>query len=596
MNRSIPDARSLSAPLHPRKLSRDTVFLVGDLLPLIDFASVWIAAWLAALAYVAWFAPGITLVELWSGSGRAALAAAVLAPLILCERAYVSFASRGQTAAVIRCYAVRFVMFIGVIAVIGLSSQSLSTLPPVWLGLWLLSTLAVTAWTRWLLVASLRSLERRGILSETVAVIGGGAQAQGLVDQLAQARGDRAQILGPYSDSADTRTSIAALLELGKTHHLDWILLAPIAPGDEDLHKLVHRLKSLAAPIGLCSAESTVTPIPGPHRTRWDAVLAAIAPVLPRWILTLLGLPLATLRWLRQPAATRVKDPATTGIQFSLDDYDLDQFVDVAARFGQERYGYVVTPNADHLIRLHREPSFRALYADAAYVLLDSRFVSKLLRLSRGLNLPVCTGSDLTGSLFSRVITPGDSLVLIGGSSAQAGALRARYGLQQLAHFNPPMGFIHDTQAVETCLKFIESNSPFRYCLLAVGAPQQEMLAQQLKARGRVLGLALCIGASVNFLTGDERRAPHWMQRSGLEWLFRLLQAPRRMTQRYLIRGPQLFGLLRKTEIVLRQATVAPTTVAQVSSVIATAPLPRDGVEKASRKRRVTVGSRAQRA
>jgi exopolysaccharide biosynthesis WecB/TagA/CpsF family protein len=207
------------------------------------------------------------------------------------------------------------------------------------------------------------------------------------------------------------------------------------------------------------------------------------------------------------------------------------------------------------LIRLHEDASFRALYAAANYVLLDSRFLSHVLRITKGIWLPVCTGSDLTAKLFSDVISPDDPLVLIGGSDEQARQLGERYGLRRLAHFNPPMGFIHDPEAVEACLRFIEAHSPFRFCLLAVGAPQQEALAQQLKARGIARGLALCIGASINFLTGDERRAPLWMQRCGMEWFFRLMQAPGRMAKRYLVRGPRVFGLLNGAEIVLRAAS-----------------------------------------
>jgi len=118
------------------------------------------------------------------------------------------------------------------------------------------------------------------------------------------------------------------------------------------------------------------------------------------------------------------------------------------------------------------------------------------------------------------------------------------------------MGFIHDPQAVEDCLSFVEAHSPFRYCLLAVGSPQQEMLAHELQRRGIARGLALCIGASINFLTGSERRAPHWMQRCGLEWLYRLLQNPARLAYRYLVRGPRIFPLLRSAEIAARPPAV----------------------------------------
>jgi len=101
---------------------------------------------------------------------------------------------------------------------------------------------------------------------------------------------------------------------------------------------------------------------------------------------------------------------------------------------------------------------------------------------------------------------------MIGGTDAQAQQIAGKYGLTDLQHHNPPMGFIKDPAAVEDCLKFIESVSPFRFCFLAVGSPQQETLAQALRARGVAKGLALCIGASLNFVTGTEKRAPIWMQ------------------------------------------------------------------------------------
>jgi exopolysaccharide biosynthesis WecB/TagA/CpsF family protein len=114
------------------------------------------------------------------------------------------------------------------------------------------------------------------------------------------------------------------------------------------------------------------------------------------------------------------------------------------------------------------------------------------------------------------------------------------------------MGFVGDEKAVDDCLEFIEQASPFRFCFLAVGSPQQELVATLVKQRGVARGLALCIGGSLNFLTGRERRAPLWMQRLSLEWLYRLAQDPRRLWVRYLVRGPRIFGHLRQAQVVLR--------------------------------------------
>jgi exopolysaccharide biosynthesis WecB/TagA/CpsF family protein len=245
-------------------------------------------------------------------------------------------------------------------------------------------------------------------------------------------------------------------------------------------------------------------------------------------------------------------------IPYPLDDYDLEAFLKVAENYGQAPFGYVVTPNVDHTIRFHDDAQFRALYADASYVLLDSRFLAKILRLTKGLKLQVCTGSDLTARLLQDLTRPEDGIVLIGASAEQAAMVAEKYGLKSLHHYNPPMGFIRDPKEVEACVRFVESHSPFRYCFIAVGSPQQEKLAQAVKARGTAFGLGLCIGASIDFLTGVERRAPVWLQRLGIEWTYRLIQSPRRLAKRYLIRGPRVFALLRDTEVIVRKTAIAP--------------------------------------
>lgn len=574
----VPPSRT---PRH--KLSRDTVSLIGDLLPTFDFGAVLLAAYLATMILTTWLAPGFASAPLLDGIGQIAVAGAILAPFVLCDRAFVSFASSGQAAEMIRCYVVRFLIFAGMVAVIATASRGLITLPALWFAFWCLMILVITTLVRLVLVGSLRHLEHDGVLSEAVAIVGAGAKADMLIGQLRCRTEGRVRIVGVFDDSCDQGQtsvlgpvgSITDLLELGKSQPMDWILLTQPDADPDTSRSIVRRLKALSTPIALWSSDDNssagkpvfgrATPSISPHIERvdggWHSTRHALADMVPRWIETLLlDLPRAAYRALRATFNNRtraVPTPKKADVTLTLDDYDLATFTEAAAGFGQARYGYVVTPNADHLDRLHRDVSFRTVYADAAYTVLDSRLMSHWLRLTRGLRLPVCTGSDLTAELFAKAIDSDDAIVLIGGSDRQAAQLTERYGLTGLSHFNPPMGFIHDPSALEACLRYVEAHSPFRYCLLAVGAPQQEQVAQSLRTRGVARGLALCIGASINFLTGDERRAPRWMQRMGMEWLFRLLQAPRRMTERYLLRGPRLFGLLRRTEIVLRPAVVA---------------------------------------
>jgi N-acetylglucosaminyldiphosphoundecaprenol N-acetyl-beta-D-mannosaminyltransferase len=215
----------------------------------------------------------------------------------------------------------------------------------------------------------------------------------------------------------------------------------------------------------------------------------------------------------------------------------------LAARPPGAPFVYVVTPNADHLNRLLSRPELRALYEAAALRLLDSRVVSRLAWLFGLRAPPVVTGSDLTASLFKRIIAPGDPVTVLGGSAETAAALRARYGLTRLVHHDPPMGFDRDPAALEAALRFLEDN-PSRFSFLAVGSPRQEVVAAALVRRGKATGVGLCIGASLLFLTGAERRAPRAVQDAGLEWAWRLLQDPRRLARRYLVDSPRIVRFL----------------------------------------------------
>jgi exopolysaccharide biosynthesis WecB/TagA/CpsF family protein len=77
----------------------------------------------------------------------------------------------------------------------------------------------------------------------------------------------------------------------------------------------------------------------------------------------------------------------------------------------------------------------------------------------------------------------------------------------------------------------------------AIGAPQSELLCRRLAQRQNARGVALCVGASLEFLTGAKRRAPVWLQRLKLEWFFRLAAEPRRLGRRYLLDGPEIFRI-----------------------------------------------------
>lgn len=219
------------------------------------------------------------------------------------------------------------------------------------------------------------------------------------------------------------------------------------------------------------------------------------------------------------------------------------QWVIRAAR--DSTFRYVVTPNVDHVVMLHGEGDegwrrdYRAAVDAADMVVNDSRVLTRLARLA-GVDLPTAPGSDLTRMLVTQAIPAGTSIALVGGSPADAAWLRTALPRCAIAHMIPPMGVRDRPQLQETIADFVEREAP-DITFLAIGAPQSELVARRLAARCRARGVALCIGASIEFLSGARRRAPRWMQQAGLEWAFRLLSEPRRLWRRYVVEGPRIF-------------------------------------------------------
>jgi N-acetylglucosaminyldiphosphoundecaprenol N-acetyl-beta-D-mannosaminyltransferase len=206
-------------------------------------------------------------------------------------------------------------------------------------------------------------------------------------------------------------------------------------------------------------------------------------------------------------------------------------------------FKYVVTPNVHHMVRLLEDPvTMQPLYERAWRVFCDSRVLSRLAWFS-GLRLPVITGSDLTARLIARAGEQRLTIALIGPTAAAREALGSRYpGLNVVLH-TPPMGFINSEDEVQKCIDFaVETQAPLTF--LAVGMPQQEILARRMADHPDARGVGLCIGASIDFLTGKQRRAPVWVQKAGFEWLYRLLSDPRRLAWRYLVECPRIFYLI----------------------------------------------------
>lgn len=212
-----------------------------------------------------------------------------------------------------------------------------------------------------------------------------------------------------------------------------------------------------------------------------------------------------------------------------------------------DSFSYVVTPNVDHVVMLHEGQDesvrgrFNEAYKAAALRICDSRILQLLAKL-RGIELEVVTGSDLTALLFEGGHFNGKKVAIVGGDEATLPELQARFPDIELVQHIPPMGVLKNQHAADEIEVFIAAN-PCHYVLLAIGAPQSEIVAAQCLKADRSRGVGLCVGASIEFVLGRKARAPVWMQRTSLEWAHRLLSEPSRLWKRYLIKGPRILTL-----------------------------------------------------
>jgi N-acetylglucosaminyldiphosphoundecaprenol N-acetyl-beta-D-mannosaminyltransferase len=214
------------------------------------------------------------------------------------------------------------------------------------------------------------------------------------------------------------------------------------------------------------------------------------------------------------------------------------------------RGGMVFTPNIDHVVLAEKNERFRRAYEAVDLSLVDGMPVVWASRLVGPTLTEKISGSDLAWPLLERARQKGWRVYLLGGAkgAAERSAERLRAelpGIQIVGWSDPRVQIDPDPAERDQIVSSISSVRP-DLVLVALGAPKQEIwMHENLPAlRPAVL---VAVGATLDFIAGLVKRAPRWMSRSGLEWLFRLMQEPRRLAGRYLVRDPQFLWILART-------------------------------------------------
>ena len=222
-----------------------------------------------------------------------------------------------------------------------------------------------------------------------------------------------------------------------------------------------------------------------------------------------------------------------------IDNLNMDEAVEAIDKLIIKRdNSYVVTPNVDHILRLEDDEEFAEIYKNAALRLTDGM---PLVWISKMKHTPIkekVSGSDMFPRVCELAAKKGYSVFLLGaaeGVAAKAAEnLQNKYpGLKIAGTYSPSFGFEKKEDEVNNIIKMLNDPKP-DVLAVGLGSPKQEKFIYKYKDKLNV-PVSLAIGASIDFEAGNKKRAPRFMQKAGLEWLYRLCKEPRRMFMRNLM-------------------------------------------------------------
>lgn len=233
-----------------------------------------------------------------------------------------------------------------------------------------------------------------------------------------------------------------------------------------------------------------------------------------------------------------------------IDNYTMDEAVEAIDQLiGQNKNGYVVTPNIDHIVKLETNTELQQIYQDADIILTDGK---PMIWISKFYGNPIkekVSGSDLFPRLCGLAAKKGYRVFLLG--AAEGVAVKAAENLQKkfpgliiAGTYSPPFGFEKDEEEITKIIDIVTSASP-HILVVGLGCPKQEKFIYKYRDELHV-PVSLGLGASIDFEAGILKRAPKFLADHGFEWLYRVVQDPKRMAKRYFVDDVKILRLVIK--------------------------------------------------
>jgi len=224
------------------------------------------------------------------------------------------------------------------------------------------------------------------------------------------------------------------------------------------------------------------------------------------------------------------------------------EFVNSILELGRKRKSsYVCLANVHMLIEAHWSESFKKVVNGADIVTPDGMPVTKSFNTLYGIQQERVDGMSLLPLLLEKSIEENLSVYFYGSSAeiikrTMSFIKRDYPSLNVVGMYSPPFRYL--TEAEEEAVIDNIASSGANIVFVALGCPKQEQWMADM--RGRIPSVMVGIGGALSVLIGLQKRAPLWMQRNSLEWLYRLLQEPKRLFKRYFITNSTYLYLLFK--------------------------------------------------
>ncbi len=212
----------------------------------------------------------------------------------------------------------------------------------------------------------------------------------------------------------------------------------------------------------------------------------------------------------------------------------------------------VVTPNVDILITLEDSSEYvRSSVESAAIVLADGQPLVSFSHLAGEKLTAKLAGSDLTESMWPRLISddlPAFAVVSNADVGIKLATEHAGFGWTEAPILPAEEGSLIDRFAWDCIHKISMMQRPPAFIFVGIGFPKDVLLARSIieqwpKHMGQV-PLVLAVGASLEYTSGQKKRAPKIFQRLGIEFVYRMCSDPRRLVKRYLVRDSRFLLIL----------------------------------------------------